>query len=256
MKAPGTPPAPLPMLPPTRHCGVRRRGAALATALVLAAGGALAGCGGDDHDHNSSPTPSGSSTTTVRAVPTHVRVAHVQGKLPKPARKRVTKRVGKTVDAWFEAAYLGGDYPRGAATFKHAFPGFTPPAVATARKRLGIMSNATIATRVDAVQPVTRLVALDVLAVKGRAVGVTARVKLVFRTTGKLVSRQVVRGQLDLTPFKGKWRVFAFDVTKHRPEQGKGKAGKTTTGKTKTGKTKTGKRHHRRPGGKKRGGKK
>lgn len=234
MKAPGPPP------------DVRRRGAALATTLVLAAGGVLAGCGGDDHDNNNSgPTPSASSTA-ARPVPTRTRIAHVQGKLGEPARKRITKRVGKAVDAWFRAAYLSGDYPRGASTFKHSFPGFTPRAVAAARQRLGIMSNATIAKRVDAVQPVTRLVALDVLAVKGHAVGVTARVKLVFRTTGKLTSRQVVRGQLDLTPFKGKWRVFAFDVTKHRPQPGKSKPGKS----------KAGKRHHQRPGSKKRGGKK
>lgn len=255
MKAPSTPAAlrspSLPTRPATRRFGVRRRGAALATALILAGGGALAGCGGDDHDNNGSPTPSGSSTTAA-TVRTHVRVAHVQGKLSKPARKRVTKRVGKVVDAWFVAAYLGGDYPRGAATFRHAFPAFTPQAAATARKRLGIMTNATIARRVDAVRPLTRLVALDVLAVKGHAAGVTARVKLVFRTTGKLASRQIVRGQLDLTPFKGKWRVFAFDVTKHRPEPGK--AGKTKAGKTKAGKTKTGK--HQRSGSTKRGGKK
>lgn len=184
-------------------------------------------------------------------MPTHVRVAHVQGKLPKPARKRVTQRVGKVVDAWFEAAYLGGDYPQGAATFKHAFPAFTPQAAAMARKRLGIMTNATIAKRIDAVQPVTRLVALDVLAVKGHAVGVTARVKLVFRTAGKLASRQIVRGQLDLTPFKGKWRVFAFDVTKRRPEPGRG--GKSKAGNPKAGKSKAGNRH-RRTESKKRGG--
>lgn len=237
MKVPGPPP------------DVRRRGAALATTLVLAAGGVLAGCGGDDHDNNSLPSPSASSTRTARPVPTRTRIAHVQGRLGKPARKRVTKKVGRAVDAWFRAAYLSGDYPRGAATFKHSFPGFTPHAVAAARQRLGIMSNATIARRVDAVQPVTRLVALDVLAVKGHAVGVTARVKLVFRTTGRLTSRQVVRGQLDLTPFKGKWRVFAFDVTKHRPQPGK-------AGKSKAGKGKAGKSHHQRSGSKNRPGSK
>jgi len=193
---------------------VRRRGGVLAAVLTLAAGGLIAGCG-DDHK-DSKPAPSPMSSAAPATVQTQTRIAHLQGTLAPAARKRVTARVGAAVDAWFEAAYVGGDYPRAATTFTKAFPGFTGGAVAVARKRLGIMSNAGIATRIDAVKPVTRLVALDVIAAKGRAVGVTARVKLVFRTSGKLVSRQAVRGQLDLTPFKGKWRVFAFDVTKNQ----------------------------------------
>jgi len=193
----------------------------MAAALVISAGGMLVGCGDDRKD--SEPAPS-SSPTAARTVPTHTRIAHVEGKLGTKARKRVRARVGSAVDAWFVAAYLGGDYPRGSSAFTRAFPGFTPGARAVARKRLGIMSNAAIAKRIDTVTPVVRLVALDVIAAKGRAAGVTARVKLVFRTAGDLVSRQVVRGQLDLTPYKGKWRVFAFDVTKRGRTGAKGSA--------------------------------
>lgn len=209
--------------------GVRRRGAALAVTTLLLAGVTLAGCGGHQKGAAPTPTPSPATRAAPAPVETQTRIAHLEGKLPQAARDRVIAKVGAAVDAWFQAAYVGGSYPRAATTFRTAFPGFTPTAVATARTRLDVMSNAAIATRIDTVVPVTRLVALDLVAAKGRAIGVTARVRLVFRTTGKVAARELVRGQLDFTPATGKWQVFAFDVTKLQTTQ---KSGQKAGGKS------------------------
>jgi uncharacterized protein YaiE (UPF0345 family) len=55
-------------------------------------------------------------------------------------------------------------------------------------------------------------VSLDVLAVGRRAVGVTARVELLFRTTGRETGTHRIAGTLDLTPQRGAWQVFGFEI--------------------------------------------
>lgn len=176
-----------------------------ATALLVA------GCGG--HDDKSVPTP---TPSTAAPAPTNaVKGIHITGgPLAAPVRTQLSKNVVAAVDHWYQAAYVAGDYPRAASTFRNAFPGFTAGAAAAARRKLGLMSNAAISARIDTVKAGPGSIWLDVLAHKGHAVGVTARVKLVYGTSGSLVSRQVVRGQLNLVYQKGGWRVFAFDITK------------------------------------------
>jgi len=185
--------------------------AARAAVVLLVAALALSGCGGSDK--TTPRPPSTPAAPTVRIKPT---VEHVTGRLKPKARRAITARVGKLVDAWYDAAYVGGDYPRPASGFTHAFPGFTPGAAAQARQSLDLMSNAGIGSKIDGVTPITKGVKLDVLAVKGWPVGVTARVWLSFRTHGSLVSRQLVRGQLDLAKIDKDWKVFAFTITKTR----------------------------------------
>jgi len=184
-------------------------------ALAVLASGALllSGCGGsDDSDRKPAPRPpSEPAAVTVRTT-----IAHVTGPLKPRARTQITARVGTIVDRWFDAAYVGGDYPRAAAGFKDAFPGFTAGAAAEARQHLSLMTNADLGPRISGVQALTKGVKLDVLAAKGWPVGVTARVWLSYRTTGSAVTQQLVRGQLDLAKVGGDWKVFAFTITKTR----------------------------------------
>ena len=59
---------------------------------------------------------------------------------------------------------------------------------------------------------------LDVLAVKKRPVGVTAHVRVRFRTTGSVTKQVQVVGRLylspDLSADRHSWRIFGYDVTK------------------------------------------
>jgi hypothetical protein len=75
------------------------------------------------------------------------------------------------------------------------------------------MSNRDIGRRIDGVRPVRRVVAVDLLAAGGHAVGATARVQLGFRTTGALERRFVVRARLALSRTDG-WQVFGYDASK------------------------------------------
>ncbi|MEX0429631.1 hypothetical protein AB3X52_18590 [Nocardioides sp. DS6] len=181
------------------------RGAAVAVVAALA----LSGCGAS-HDKTTPRPP-----TEPRPVTTRTTIAHVTGPLKPKARTAIVTQVGKVVDGWFDAAYVGGDYPRQPSAFTTAFPGFTAGAAAEARTQLRLMSNADLGPRIDGVRPLAKAVKLDVLAAKGWPVGVTARVWLNYRTSG-MVTRQLVRGQLDLVKVEGAWKVFAFTISKTR----------------------------------------
>lgn len=185
-----------------------------AATLAIALGAAA--CGGG-------ATPSGDASSSAppdRAVATQVTYGTVTGKLDQARRTRLAHAIGRLVDGWWDAAYLGGTYPRDASSFKDAFPGFTTEAAAEAAKKPGLMTNADIAGKVDGLEAIRRVVALDPLVVKGRPVGLTARVWLAFHTTGQLTGKEVVSGSLSITPEKGQWRVFAFDITKQQTRGG------------------------------------
>jgi len=194
----------------------RRRYAATAAITLALALGASA-CGGG------SSTPSGGASSSAppdQTVATQVTYGTVTGKLNQARRARLAHAIGRLVDGWWDAAYLGGTYPRPASSFKSAFPGFTTEAAAEAAKKPGLMTNADISGKVDGVQAIRRVVALDPLVVKGRPVGLTARVWLAFHTTGQDTGKEVVSGSLTITPEKGQWRVFAFDITKKQTRGG------------------------------------
>ncbi len=78
------------------------------------------------------------------------------------------------------------------------------------------MSNAEIGDRLDAVVATTRRVRIDVLAPRGRAVGVTARFVLGLDLTGEIERADRVSGRLLLGPKDGEWRVFGYDVNRGR----------------------------------------
>jgi hypothetical protein len=121
------------------------------------------------------------------------------------------------VDRWFDAAYVGGRYPR--EDFRDAFPGFTPGASASAHADRALMSNQPLGPRIDGVTATQRLVWVDVLPAGGRAAAATARFRLGFTTTGKTERSVVVRGRLFLTPGPHGWKVFGYDVAKGTPQE-------------------------------------
>jgi hypothetical protein len=176
--------------------------------LALAAGGCS-----DSTDGPGTSAPS-SSPSSSAPVPDEVRtkttLGTVTGRLAK--RDRVATVAGEVADRWFDAAYVGGDYPRRA--FDDAFPGFTPGARAQALGDRALMSNQDIARRIDAVTASRRMVRVDILAVRGRAVGMTARFVLDLTTTGELRRKVEVRGRLLLTRTDNGWKVFGYDVNK------------------------------------------
>jgi hypothetical protein len=124
----------------------------------------------------------------------------------------VRQQVRQAVDAWFDAAYVGGDYPRN--DFADSWPGFTVGAAADAKKDKALMSNQDIGTEITGVEATKRKVTVDVLAVKGRPVAATARVVLEFTADGDAPRDVVVRGRLFLTKSPDGWQVFGYDMTK------------------------------------------
>jgi hypothetical protein len=194
----------------------RRASAIAATLLSLAI--ATTACSGDSSGPEGAvPSDGATSATDPDAPPplaTTATLGRVTGKLPKAKRSKVRKQVARAVDAWIDAAYVAGDYPRD--DFTKAWQGFTSGAAAEARGDKRLMSNQSIGSKISAVDAKTRKVTVDVLAVNGRPAGATARFVLRFATSGDVHRKIVVRGRLFLTPGKGAWQIFGYDVTKAR----------------------------------------
>ncbi|WP_139980894.1 hypothetical protein [Nocardioides litoris] len=184
--------------------------AGLAVAAVL-----LTGCSGGDDSPGGPPGSSGGggasasglaeTTATVRTVS--------GGKLSAKAQRTMTQELTAVVDAWFDAAYLGGEYPRD--DFDDAFPGFTPGAAARAQGDRQLMSNRGVGPTTYAVAATTRQVEIDTLAEKGRTSTASVQFELGMDRTGETgsVRSEVVTGHLYLTKSKGKgWQVFGYDV--------------------------------------------
>lgn len=151
-------------------------------------------------------------TLASNPVPTRTTIHRVFGRLPDARRKAVRTQVGAVVDRWWEAAYLGGAYPR--SSFPSAFPGFTDAAEKRARGDKALLTNQTGGPRIDSVTARKRTVVVDILATRGQARTVTAHVLLTFDTTGSKTGTTTVRGRLFLTRKRGAWRVFGYDIAK------------------------------------------
>ena len=124
------------------------------------------------------------------------------------------QQVAHAVDEWFDAAYVGGTYPRD--DFAASWPGFTTGAKADASGDKALMSNEDIGSQISSVRATARRVSIDVLAVHGKAQGATARFVLKFKTDGDVQRKIEVNGRLFLTPSPDGWRIFGYDVTKGR----------------------------------------
>ncbi|MBC9733193.1 hypothetical protein [Nocardioides marmotae] len=199
----------------------RRPLARTATALTLSlalAWGATA-CSGDGDEPAGDRTAGQRHTTAAPApegpLPTTTTIGRVTGRLAADRRRPLKRQVARVVDGWLDAAYVGGDFPR-VGGFRQAFPGFSSGAKDEARRDLRLMTNVGIAGRITGVDVRRRELRLDVLAVRGRPAGVTARVLLVFETEGDVRRRDRVAGRLYLTWRNGGWQVFGYDVSRGR----------------------------------------
>jgi hypothetical protein len=139
-------------------------------------------------------------------VPLKVRLDKVTGALPQAARTALRSRAGAAVDGWWQAAYLSTDS-------SNPYVGFTPGAAKLAKADADLLSNADLRGKVSSIEAKRRMVDLDVLAVKGHAKGVTARLHLTYDTSGDLVRRCTVGGTVSLVPEGSRWRIFGYDVT-------------------------------------------
>jgi hypothetical protein len=146
------------------------------------------------------------------ALPTTTKIHRVHGRLPDARRKAVRRQVARVVDRWWDAAFLGGTYPR--SSFPSAFPGFTDGAEERAKADKALLTNQTRGPHVDSVTARHKSVALDILATGRRARTVTAAIVLRFESTGDTSGTTTVRGRLFLTHERGAWRVFGYDVAK------------------------------------------
>lgn len=183
----------------------------LMVTIALTATACTSDTGGSD-DPGSDASGTTGATATPAPLETTATIGRVTGKLAGSRGKQVTEQVSGIVDAWIDAAYVAGDYPR--SDFEDAFPGFSSGARLQARANLALMSNAQLGDRIDGVQATKRRVRVDVLAVKRRAVGVTARFVLEFNTLGDVMRSQHVEGRLYLSRNDGDWQIFGYDVSK------------------------------------------
>jgi len=157
------------------------------------------------------PLPSGEPNTF--RVETRTTIGEVVGKLGTKDRQQVAGAVTPVVQRWFDAAYVGGDYPR--KNFTDAFPGFTAGARSEAFRDRKLMSNRDIGDRIDGVTPRASRIWVDVLAVGKGPVAVTARFHLAFKTQGDLERKVNVRGRLMMTRSQTGWRIFGYRVAKN-----------------------------------------
>ena len=195
----------------TRTHRPRLAAASLATLVALS----LSACSGDEEtpEPDAGPSladPSAAPTLEVEPV---VRAGEVVGRMRKGDRTRVVGAVSGVAVRYLDAAFLAGDYPREGG-FRSALASFTPGTAKAARGDLGLLTNAGIAPRVDEVTAARLGVTVDVLAVRERASAATAHVKLVFNTTGDVAKRVQVQGRLMMTKSDGRWRVFAYHLSK------------------------------------------
>jgi hypothetical protein len=193
------------------------RGAAAAALATLAL--VASGCSGSD---SSTPSAGSSSTATTAAQPVaaEVSLGKVAGTIKKKNwkafmddhRETMLKQVGDAVASWVDGGFVGVDYPTD--SFDSAFSSFTPEAKRDATRQQSLMTNWDLRNEIDGVEVQKDTVTVDVMAPKGRPAGATARVRLVFTTTGDTQQRVTVRGRLFLTPGHGEWRIFGYDVSK------------------------------------------
>lgn len=187
----------------------------LLTSSLLLACALLAGCsgsGGDDDKDADAQQDKGFAVTSG--------TGKVSGRLPKAASDQAADAVSSVVEGWLAAAYVEGDWPR--TDFSDAWPGFTAGAAKLARQDKALTSNAGIGAEIDGVDVEVAKVSVDLLGVKGKAQGATARFRLVFTTSGDLERRVEVGGRANLTRVDGTWRIFAYDIHRGATATGDG----------------------------------
>lgn len=185
--------------------------------LVLASTTACTGGSQPSAEQADDATPGqstgGSSAPAPRSVPFRTKVTHVAGKLGAGERRVVATRVGRTLSAYVDAAFLAGGYPR--SDFEASFGAFTEGGARQARRDIALLTNQPLGETTRTVQATRRTAYLSVLAPKGTVSGVTAAVDLVFRVDrGSRPGRRVrLKGRLLLTKDRsGSWTIFGYDL--------------------------------------------
>lgn len=196
-----------------KHRSVRSRlGRTLAAivAVVLTCVAVVGACSQTGSRSSSDdPSASGPETPEKPPVTTQVVVGKVVGTLHADQKEALKAEVKTIVDEFFENAYLG-EFPR--TSYAKAYAAFTAGARKDAERDLDLLSNAPISDQIETATGAKRQVALDVLAVKGKAEGVTARFTLDFTTSGDLEQHQRIKGYLLLDHEGGEWQVFGYDL--------------------------------------------
>ena len=185
-------------------------------ALALAAGG----CSSSDSSSPDAGPTTDAATVGAGSVASTLVLGRVAGNLHQPNKRVFNKhrretlaKVGRAVDTWIDGGFVGVSYPRD--DFGSAFQAFTKPAKHDAKQQKKLMTNWQLRKKIDGVDVKKRKVTVDVLAPHGRPAGATARVALVFTTTGDTKQRVTVHGRLFLSPDDhGSWQVFGYDVAK------------------------------------------
>jgi len=190
---------PDPLRPP-----LLRVSAGLATAVLLAA--TAAGCTGDDDEPKEGGTTSDAQQTSASM---QVAVTRVAGTLKGSARTALSGKVAPLLQEYVDNALLG-DYPR--ADFAQAFSTFTKGAAKQAAGDADLLTGADFATA-ESVRAKKLTAKLSVFAPGGKVAGATARIHFVLDVDGAEVT---VAGRLLLTPQRGTWRIFGYDV--HRSD--------------------------------------
>lgn len=206
---------------------VRRATAALLCGLLVVSAGA---CTSDEeapapHAEAPSPSPSEGSDVTLDAkpAPLKVRVTRVAGRMKPKDREVLADKVGSVVSAYFDDAFLDGDYPRD--DFHGAFDTFSAQAAKQAWRDRDLLSNSDLGPSTEAVVARRRTAYLSVLAPHKVAAGVTALVDLRFvADRGDEPDKQVtVKGRLMLTRKQdGGWKIFGYDLTQSATTVGEG----------------------------------
>lgn len=210
-------------MPPSHPIPTRSRtrsGAAAAVLVTLTL--AVGGCSSSDSSGpDAAPTTGGSHVAGgAQPVASTLRLGRVAGNVHQPGkhifkkhRKPTLTKIGRAVDTWIDGGFVGVGYPRN--TFGAAFQAFTAPAKHEAKRQRALMTNWKLRKKIDGVEVKKRRVVVDVLAPHGHPAGATARVALVFRTTGSTTRRVVVHGRLFLNPTDhGTWQIFGYDVAR------------------------------------------
>lgn len=189
------------------------RPVAVLGAVIVTSVAFVGGCSDDDDPAPpAAQQPSDSATSSTpetRPVTTKATVGRVIGRLGDTQKDRMKAEVSALVDEFFDNAYLG-EFPR--TSFDKAYASFTAGARDDAVRDADLLSNTEIAEQIDTATSTKRRVALDVLSVKGKPQGVTARFTLDFETAGELERTDRVKGYLLLADEGEGWRVFGYSV--------------------------------------------
>jgi hypothetical protein len=143
-----------------------------------------------------------------------VRVTRVAGRMRPKDQEVLADKVGSVVSAYFDDAFLGGDYPR--SDFDGAFATFSAGAAKQAQRDRDLLSNSVLGPTTESVVARRQTAYLSVLAPHKVAAGVTARVDLRFvADRGDEPAKEVtVKGRLMLTrKDDGGWKIFGYDLT-------------------------------------------